>query len=628
MKNKKTMSRTWILTVALSGAAAALWANPRFEQGVLRITPGDGKPCQQRRIQATREPDGAYRYRVPTADIPREARTLDVIPDVAAYISKGPGYWVSGDYRWGRFDRDAGELEIRESHLPIFGVKRDAYAFVAIVKGLRLEYSLKVVAEKGERGKYWIFPRFNIDRIEFDPYEDIVVDVYPLEGRDASYAGMARKYRDWNLARGWVKPLKARIVGNPALAWSAKSMYVRTKLANCQGHARQMPNYSMPPIVVNRTFDSYMDLLRQAKAMGMDDLDMCIVGWNYLGFDGPFPKLWPVYEPLGGEAKMREAIALGKSLGYRMSVHVNNHNIYRGSGQFWKRQDVCKNVDGTCREYQVIMGGLAYHTCFQVVNNRWLDADFRQLRDMGLNGVHHVDVTSARYPTPCHDPRHPANRQQMADWQMKTALKARAAFGGYSSESSFDHFAPALDNVLFVCPYPVNQYRDEEPKEGRWMSDGILPLFPIAYGGIIMSQPTFSTCDPTYPHGNGSLPLAKMGPGDWLGGADASARILKVLEWGGRPTFYFNRYETLEPMKRMYDLWQPLKHLQLEFIDDHREIAADAFVTTWANGDEIAVNYSDKPVAYRGRTVKPLGYEFYADSQAEKSHGVTEARRE
>lgn len=85
----------------------------------------------------------------------------------------------------------------------------------------------------------------------------------------------------------------------------------------------------MPPILWKRTFADYKKLMKQVKDLGMDDVDMCIVGWNYLGFDGPFPKLWPVPEELGGEAGMKDAIAYGKSLGYRMSVHVNNHNIYR-----------------------------------------------------------------------------------------------------------------------------------------------------------------------------------------------------------------------------------------------------------------------------------------------------------
>ena len=106
-------------------------------------------------------------------------------------------------------------------------------------------------------------------------------------------------------------------------------------------------------------------------------------------------------------------------------------------------------------------------------------------------------------------------------------------------------------------------------------------------------------------------PLAEMTEmNDYLW--DAAHRTLKVWEYGGRPTFYFQNYATLEPMKEMYDAWQPMKHLIYEFIDRHDRLAEDVYRTRWENGEEIVVNYSDdRPYAYRGRTVKPLGYEFY-----------------
>ena len=570
-----------------------------LEQGIVRVWQKGQK--ERRPVKAERQPDGAWRYRVKTCDIPRFCTNIDILPD-AAVAPKGEGYWVAGDQRWGRLDRDAGTLEAKRSYLPIFGLKTANRCWVGIVKGLRLEYDLRVAVAQGT---YNVYPRFKIDKIEFDPYEDIVVDYYELTGADANYSGMAKTYRKWNLDRGWVRPLRERVKGNEALAWSAKSIFMRCKLSHCEGHCRDRVAYAMPPILVRRTFDQYMDLIRQVKAAGMDDVDMCIVGWQYLGFDGPFPKLFPVYEPLGGEEKMREAIALAKSLGYRVSVHVNNHNIYRACGERWNLDDVCKDEKGRLREYGFLQGGLAWHTCFQVVNNKWIDEDLEKLRDLGLNGIHHVDVTSATYPKPCHDPMHPANRKQMAEWQIATARKAQAVFGGYSSESSMDHIAPALDNALYVSTYPVYNVRKTA------LVDGEIPLWQIAYNGIIMSQPFWSTVDASYPHAKRPVPEEEMTePNQYL--YTPENRILKLVEYGGRPMFYFQNYETIEPMKQVYDLWQPLKHLIFEFIDSHEQLADDVFRTRWENGEEIVVNYSpDKPFAYRGRTVAPKGYEFF-----------------
>ena len=561
----------------------------------------------RREVKCEHMPDGAWRCRVKMSEIRRTATHIDIV-NGAAEVPKGEGYWVDGNGRFGYLNhaeeaRLPGKRRVGE-RMKMFGLKTPKTCWVGIVKGLALEYSTQIVSSKST---YGVYPRFQIDRIEFDPYEDIVVDFYELTGDDANYSGMAKKYRAYMLSEGGCRPLAERVKGNEALEWSAKSIFMRCKLSNCKGHCRDYPGYAMPPLVVNRTFDDYMKLMKQVKDMGMDYVDMCIVGWNYLGFDGPFPQLFPVLEQIGGEEKMKEAIAYGKSLGYRMSVHVNNHNIYRAAKERWRSDDVCKGENGQNREYGFLQGGLAYFTCFQVVNNRWIDEDLEKLKALGLNGIHHVDVTSARYPTACHDPQHPNNRAQEAKWQIATALKARAMFGGYSSESSFDHIAPALDNALYVSTFPTGSCPADT------LVDGEIPTWQIAYNGIIMSQPFWSTVDPGYHQPKHPFDWKrdweKMGPESYINTAEA--RVLKVIEYGGRPMFYFQNYSTLEPMKRMYDIWQPLKHLQYVFIDSHGKLAEGVYRTRYENGEEIVVNYSGEPFAYRGKSVKPMGFERF-----------------
>jgi hypothetical protein len=84
-------------------------------------------------------------------------------------------------------------------------------------------------------------------------------------------------------------------------------------------------------------------------------------------------------------------------------------------------------------------------------------------------------------------------------------------------------------------------------------------------------------------------------------------------EFGGRPTFYFNPYKDFNPNKEAYDEYQPLKHLQYEFMDFHDEIAKDVFLTRYGNGREIVTNYTDTDYLYRGRTVKAKDYTFIAN---------------
>ena len=66
--------------------------------------------------------------------------------------------------------------------------------------------------------------------------------------------------------------------------------------------------------------------------------------------------------------------------------------------------------------------------------------------------------------------------------------------------------------------------------------------------------------------------------------------------------------EKLAKYKEMYDAFQPLKHLQLEFIEENKSLDEDVYITRFGNGEEIVVNYSMKPFKYREKYVPPRDY--------------------
>lgn len=576
-----------VLTCGLMLAAAAVWG----ESAELRIVGTNGVRRVERREMAQMA-DGAWRLKVATDEM-RGIRSIDVIPDWAR-VPKGEGYWVFPDGHYGTFTRDQGSYFNRRARLAMYGVCRPQGTYVAIVKGLRTEFGSYIEAKQGV---YEIFPRFEIQKIEFDPYEDIVIDCYRLTGDDANYSGMARRYRQWQLDRGEVRPLAEKVKESPALAYSAKSIFLRYKFGRT--FRRDIDHRSFatntPPMTVDHTFDEFMGVLREAKALGMDDIDMCLVGWQREGHDGPFPDHFPVDPRFGGETKMREAVKLGHDLGYRMSVHLNYHNYYPAAKR-WRDEDVCKGPDGKPRPYWLLPAGLSHFSCFEVMVNRYVDSDFAHLRDIGIDGILHHDVTSAEYPTPCHDPMHPNSRGRMAGWQLKLCDKCRETFGGSSSESGLDHIARGLDNILYVA-WDVRK---------NPLIDGMLPVWPIVYNGICMSQPFYGTMDAPYPRIKGEKLSEGTAAYHWI--PTEEERMLKVFEWGGRPAFYYNPYKDLRPIKRMYDLWQPLRHLQLVFIREHVTLASGVTATRYENGEEVICNASRSPFAYRGETVAPMSY--------------------
>ena len=584
-------------------AVGWIWRGGFLAQGATEVIPAPGAAIvrlkktdgqtEEKTQQLEKAEPNVYRLRIPIREIARDTETIDVVVASATAKKGEAGYFVVSTGLLGTFRENSGFLEERRNPMPIFGMKNPRGAFVGIVKGLKYEF--KTVVEV-KNGVYKIFPRFLIKEMVFEPYEDIVVDFYTLEGDDANYSGMARTYRKYQLDRGEVKPLRERVKDNPQLAYTADTMFVRVKHGTKINRAEiaNQTTTNEPPVTVFHTFDDFMRIMRDLKALGVEKVEVCSVGWHSGGFDGRYPTLFPVEPAFGGEAKLREAIACAHDLGYQIVCHVCNTDFYTISDRF-NASDISKVPGGALRKGGLFAGGQAYSPCFQRVCDAYVDDDYRKLAELGFKGTHHIDVTSCIVPYPCFDPKHPCNRQQTADYMNKIGEKAHRAFGGFGSEGPCDRVAKTLDYALYVTAYP------------KWLGrpnpliDRLIPLWQIAYHGIILSNPYYATIDYNYPRPSGNEPHT------WL---DPSTRRLKLYEFGGRPTFYFNPYKDLKPIKAAYDEYQPMKYLQYEFMESHDELANDVFRTTYSDGSEVVCNYSDKAFVYRGETVKPMDYKL------------------
>lgn len=498
--------------------------------------------------------------------------------------------------------------------MPIFGMKTPRSAFVAIVKGLK--YEQKPAAES-VGGVYKVFPRFYISNpdcntrskiyrtIGFDPYEDIVVDYYPLDKNKADYADMAAVYRNLQLASKEVRPLRDRIKGNPALAYTSDSIYVRVKHARKKSDPKN-PSHKMqtvenePELEIFYTFDDFADIMRRMKKIGIDKAEVCSVGWNISGHDGRFPQYFPIEPKLGGEEKFRKAIAEGKSLGFHVNCHINPFSVFSISNR-WNDNGIARYPNGSPFFDYFLPGGDAFRPCFQRFHDLWIKDDFKKMSALGLNGIMHLDVISFVPPYPCKGPMHPLNRKQTVEYQNKVGEYARKIFGGLASEGGYDHVARTLDFALYLWTYPL---WDDNPE---MLPEKYVPLWQLVYHGIIMSNPYYCTVDALYEKSYATSDQRRAY--DYLG--DTETRWLKTVEFDGRPTFYYNDYSDLKPMKRAYDEFQKLKHLQLLFMVGHSEIAKNVFATTYENGEQVVVNYSASPFKYKGEVVPPRGYRLF-----------------
>ncbi len=540
--------------------------------------------------------ENVFRLRISKEELSKGVKYVQVFLPESTAEKGDDGYWVLADGRMGHFTRDNGRIYEPKSPMSLYGVKKGDTAFVGIVKGLKYEFVMVVEVKEG---KYRIFPSFHIADIGVKPYEDLIIDYTYFYGKDANYSSMGRAYRAYQLGRGEVKPLRERIKTQPTLAYTVKSVFFRVPFGNKVNKDRIvfMTPENEPPVRVNYTFDDFANMAKKLKALGVDETEMCFVGWANKGFEGRLPDLFPVEEKFGGEKKMREAIKTIHGLGFQAVCHVNT-NAYYSCAKRFTFDDLAKTADGSLMKECMNNGGVQYNPCYECFYKKNIDEDIKGMLSLGLRGTHHIDQISAITPYPCHDPKHFCTRQQTADYMNAIGQKCKDAFGGFGSEASCDHVAKTLDFALYVWAYP------------QWLGtkneivDRLVPIWQIAYHGIILSNPYYATIDYTYSGDKNR----SWGPYKAI--MDKKIRRLKMAEFNGRPVFYLANYRKmgLDPVKEAYDEYKKMRHLQYEYLDFHDEIAKDVFISKFSNGESIVVNYSEADYSYDGNIVKAGDY--------------------
>lgn len=466
--------------------------------------------------------------------------------------------------------------------MPVFGIKTDKFTCLAIVTGMAYNYSLVCGIQNG---KYYLYPRFLIDGDEM--YEDISISYYYLYGDDADYSGMARCYRNYQLSRGECIPLAERIKNRRELEYAKDSIMVRIRLGWKPVPATELHQTpeNEPEMTVACDFDRVADILDECKLQGIDKAEFCLVGWNTKGHDGRWPQCFPVAEELGGEKKLRALIEKAQSMGYQITCHTNSTDTYEVS-EMWSRDDLIVNKNGDLPKDTPWSGGQMYWICPQVAMKQ-AEELLPKVADLGFKGIHYIDVLNIVMPRKCYNDKHPLNVKQSIEISRRLMEYATKLFGGYSSEGGYDFGAKYQDFAL-----NISHYASFNPNP---LCDEKIPFWQLVYHGIIMSNPDM------YQALNFSVKN------------DASSK-LKLLEYGGRPTYYYysdfrgdwreradkdlvcNTDEQLKKsvlqLKSGYELNDILAPLQCEFMESHCKIRDGVYRVTYSNGTKITVDYN------------------------------------
>jgi len=553
---------------------------------------------------AVRQEGSRAVFRIPAETIGAGSTSVVFRASFATAHKGEKGYFVLCDGLVGGFREERGRLTVdRNCHyMPFFGMKTPRDTFVLIAKKMQWRYIDQVVVEKGV---YSVLHRYELNGDR--PYEDFEFE-YTFLGPDADYPDMAKVYRDWKLSAGLVRPIRERMRDYPELGVAATNIEVRIRQAwkPVPSPVPYQTRLNEPPVHAAVTFDRCADIVREMKRQGISHAEMCLVGWNRGGHDGAYPQLFPVEPVLGGEARLRTFIDYSNSVGYQTVCHTCFYSAYVIADDF-DEEYLLKEKDGSLQPSHLNWGGgRPYRTCPQRAYEKWTKKNMQLMKDLGFHGLHYHDVYSILPPRICYDPRHPCDPNDSIRWYVRQMEETRDLIGGTQSEGPFDHYAGNLDFCMYGYFYPLE--KDDYVKKRKQLADRHVPLFQLVYHGIILSNPFTGTLN--YP-------------------LKAPHKRLKFIEFGGRPLFvwYANfltgkgnwmgkedlTCATDEELKRSvaairrgYDEFERLAHLQFEYMTDHRVLTPTVTLTAYANGERVLVNHGDTDFTFEGTRI-PAG---------------------
>lgn len=483
--------------------------------------------------------------------------------------------------------------------MPVYAVSSGDKATLAIVTGMSLDYSLVCGVKNG---KYYLYPRFILDGEA--PYESIEIKFFHLEESEASYSGIARRYRQYQLEHGACKTIRERMKEHPVVGEATKGPEVRLRLGwkPVPPPVLEQTEENEPPMHVAITFDRAGEIIDEFHKHGIENAEFCLVGWNKSGHDGRFPDNLPVEPLLGGEKSLKRLVNKARKYGYLICGHTNVMDAY-SIAERWNREDILVEKNGQIEVGGCWGGGQAYVLCPKQAHEQNAIQDFEDMAHLGFRGTHYLDVLSILRPKACYHPEHPLTRREAGKWRGNSLALAREKIGASGSEGAWDFCIGSLDYVLYAVFNPQHKL----PR----ICDNIIPFWHLVYHGIVLYN---SSCETVNTAVN---PDRKA----WL----------KNVEYGGRPLVYFyakflssgrnwmgkvdcgcstddELRSCVTKIKREYDEFKTLRDLQFEFMEEHMELEDGVVKVRYSNGKTVIVNYNDYSYRLNSKKIEALDF--------------------
>lgn len=479
---------------------------------------------------------------------------------------------------------------------PVFGMKRNKDAFFGIITD-GSEYACINYSPSGNGGNYnMVYPSFYIRAPRMtrsDPSTAGYVvagstvkvfdeGIYRTEyhfftGDDANYSTFAQTYRQYLLDNDM---LNDAISDNDEMPL-ALDIFMNTFTEGIFGNQS----------VIMTDFDQACAMIEKLNESGVSDMLINMSAWQKNGMS--HGQITPIYSKLGGANGLKKLTELTNKLGYDIFMQVNMVKASEGmTSKFRASRDAAKDMEDLVMS---VMFGLGVNLVAPVkVLERYSDIYLDYFKDTGISGF---------------------------NYEMLAYYLFEFSFGQehYDKTDTLQYFESVL-----------KESKEDFGKNAVWYGND----YSLAYADWVYDLPSTDT---GYPNTTRSVPFAQMVlhgyiPYTSIAGNtfyDEKMQTLKWIEFGYVPYYKLAMEDTgnlldtnmSQLFSAKFDDWSDrvvekynlfkneFGSLYTQTMVRHDQVKDNVFVTEYADGTKIYVNYSEFDVSVgNGNTVESMNY--------------------
>ncbi|MDF2542084.1 MAG: hypothetical protein K0S47_1802 [Herbinix sp.] len=519
------------------------------------------------------------------------------------FLTRGKMYGNDGAEE--TLDRGSTKYEFR---YPVFGVKTAEQAIFGIVtdgdavSGINAEIGNLSHSYNTSYADFMIRSKSQYvadNAFEQDPwvvydekgYDGMISLKYSfLTGENADYVGMAQAYRSYLLNEGKISLVAAE----------ENLPFMLETIGTVKKPIRKLGIPVVDNVAIT-TFDDSYKMLEYFKEQGISDLNLRYKAWYNGGFYHNVSAHMDVEKVIGGKKGLKDLAEKGTSLGAHIFPDVDFliHDNNTGLDEYSPTRDGVRTLFQKNGFYPKFITPLLRMTSWYFCVNpeavlSYYDSFTKDYSNIGLSNISlgsAGEVLNSNY-----DEDNYVNRQDSKNISAEMLRKADESYEEIIVDGGNAYTFGYADYILNM-PTSDSSYL---------IADQSVPFIQIALHGYIQ-------------YADSAINLS----------SEINKAILNNIEYGCIPYFLLSYnegsiikesyvYDDLYSVD--YDNWKDraveiyqevnkaLSGVQNVPIKDHSKLMEDVYVTTYENGTEIYVNYSDETVETQGVTIAPMSY--------------------